>query len=179
MVRPLLSVVLLSFWLRIRMEGEHTRVANITSLSYLLWAQRDSGREGLRNRRPQRYACTGMQTIMFLESVLATARFIHSISNASSISDVRLIATVRGTTRRTSSCIDYVRLHRTYIRDVSCEWSHWYLEHRSLRRVLSVLHTYTCFTAYTSSDTHMHIHVITYITLFFWIKWKLIIPIFF
>jgi hypothetical protein len=29
------------------------------------------------------------------------------------------------------------------------------------------------FTTYVSSDTHMHIHVITYITVIFWIKLKL------
>jgi hypothetical protein len=32
------------------------------------------------------------------------------------------------------------------------------------------------FTAYASSYTHMHIHVITYIALFFWIKLKLKMP---
>jgi hypothetical protein len=31
---------------------------------------------------------------------------------------------VRGTALRTSAYIDCVRLHRTYIQDVSCEWSH-------------------------------------------------------
>jgi hypothetical protein len=34
------------------------------------------------------------------------------------------------------------------------------------------------FTAYVSSDTHMHIHAVTYITLIFWIKLKLKISIF-
>jgi hypothetical protein len=51
---------------------------------------------------------------------------------------------VRGTALRTSACIDCLWLHRTYIRDVSCEWSHWYLEHWSLHRVQSVL----CICAY-------------------------------
>jgi hypothetical protein len=46
---------------------------------------------------------------------------------------------VRGTALCTSACIDCVRLHWTYTRDVSCEWSHWCLEHRSLRRVHIVL----------------------------------------
>ena len=31
------------------------------------------------------------------------------------------------------------------------------------------VHVLLLFTAYVSSDTHMHIHVITYITLIFWI----------
>jgi hypothetical protein len=56
-------------------------------------------------------------------------------------------ATVRGTALRTSSCTDFVRLHRTNTRDVSCEWSHWCLEHRSLRWVHSVLRIYACFIA--------------------------------
>jgi hypothetical protein len=37
------------------------------------------------------------------------------------------------------------------------------------------VHILLLFTAYVS-DTHMHIHVITYITLVLWIKLKLIIP---
>jgi hypothetical protein len=35
------------------------------------------------------------------------------------------------------------------------------------------VHILLLFTAYVSSDTHMHIHVITYITMIFWIKLKL------
>jgi hypothetical protein len=33
-------------------------------------------------------------------------------------------ATIQGIVRCTSSCIEFVWLHRTYTRDVSCEWSH-------------------------------------------------------
>jgi hypothetical protein len=47
---------------------------------------RESGRAGLRNHRPQRYTCTGVQAIRFLGSVFATARviclsscFVHSL----------------------------------------------------------------------------------------------------
>jgi hypothetical protein len=35
------------------------------------------------------------------------------------------------------------------------------------------VHIFLLFTAYVSSDTHMHIHVVTYITVIFWIKLKL------
>jgi hypothetical protein len=35
------------------------------------------------------------------------------------------------------------------------------------------VHIFMLFTVYVSSDTHMHIHVVTYITLIFWIKLKL------
>jgi hypothetical protein len=38
------------------------------------------------------------------------------------------------------------------------------------------MHVLFLFTTYASSDTNMHIHVITYITLFFWINLKLIMP---
>jgi hypothetical protein len=38
------------------------------------------------------------------------------------------------------------------------------------------VHVLLLFTAYVSSDTHMHIHVVAYITLVFWIKLKLIMP---
>jgi hypothetical protein len=39
------------------------------------------------------------------------------------------------------------------------------------------VHILLLFTAYVSSDTHMHIHVVTYITMIFWIKLKLKMPI--
>jgi hypothetical protein len=39
------------------------------------------------------------------------------------------------------------------------------------------VHILLLFTAYGSSDTHMHIHVVTYITVIFWIKLKLKMPI--
>jgi hypothetical protein len=38
------------------------------------------------------------------------------------------------------------------------------------------VHVLLMFTTYASSITHMHIHVITYITMFLWIKLKLIMP---
>ena len=57
-----------------------------------------------------------------------------------------VVDAVRVTALRTSACVDCVRLHRAYTQDVSCEWSHWYLQHRSLRRVQSVLCSYTYFT---------------------------------
>jgi hypothetical protein len=41
---------------------------------------RECGRAGLRNCRPQSYTCTGVRTIRFLGSVLATARSVHSTS---------------------------------------------------------------------------------------------------
>jgi hypothetical protein len=43
---------------------------------------------------------------------------------------------------------------------------------------LVIVHVLLLFTAYVSSDTHMHIHVVTYITMIFWIKLKLKMPIF-
>jgi hypothetical protein len=39
------------------------------------------------------------------------------------------------------------------------------------------VHILLLFTGYVSSDTHMHIHVVTYITVIFWIKLKLKMPI--
>jgi hypothetical protein len=40
------------------------------------------------------------------------------------------------------------------------------------------VHILLLFTAYVSSDTYMHIHFVTYITVVFWIKLKLKMPIF-
>jgi hypothetical protein len=42
---------------------------------------------------------------------------------------------------------------------------------------LIFVHILLLFTAYVTSDTYMHIPVITYITLIFWIKLKLKMPI--
>jgi hypothetical protein len=123
---------------------------------------RECGKVGLRNHRPQRYTCTGVRAIRFLGSVLATARFIRSTST----DQAPHRRAVRGTALCTSVCVDCVRLHRTYTRDVSCEWSHRCLKHRSLRRYTQSLvsvHILLLFTGYMSSDTHMHIHVVTYI----------------
>jgi hypothetical protein len=39
------------------------------------------------------------------------------------------------------------------------------------------VHIFLLFTTYVSSDTHMHIHVVTYIAVIFWIKLKLKMPI--
>jgi hypothetical protein len=39
------------------------------------------------------------------------------------------------------------------------------------------VHILLLITAYVNSDTHMHIHAVTYITVIFWIKLKLKIPI--
>jgi hypothetical protein len=39
-----------------------------------------------------------------------------------------------------------------------------------------LVHVSFLFTTYATSGTHMHIHVVTYITLVFWIKLKLIMP---
>jgi hypothetical protein len=118
---------------------------------------RESGWEGLQNRCLQSYTCTGMRAIRFLGSVLATARSV-CLTNADQVPHHRHCSR---TALRTSAFIDCVRLHRTYTRDVSCEWSHWCLEYRSLHRVHSDLRICVCFnivTSYVSSDTHMHIH---------------------
>jgi hypothetical protein len=115
----------------------------------------ESGRAGLRNRRPQRYTCTGVRAIMFLGSVLATARFIRSGSSSSApfegLHYVHLPA---------SSAYDYIE--HTY-ETFSCGWSHWYLEHRSLHRVHYVLricaYVYCCLLL-----IRIVIHTCTYIS---------------
>jgi hypothetical protein len=38
---------------------------------------------------------------------------------------------------------------------------------------LVIVHVLLLFTDYVSSDEHMHMHVVTYITMIFWIKLKL------
>jgi hypothetical protein len=89
---------------------------------------------------PQRDTCTGVRAIRFLG---AYSRLLALSARPAQIKFLVADA-VRGTALRTSACIDCVRLHRTYTWDISCEWSHWCLEHRFLRRVQSVL----CICAY-------------------------------
>jgi hypothetical protein len=73
-----------------------------------------------------------------------------------------VVGAVRGTALHTSAYIDCIWLYQKYTRDVSCEWIHWFLEHRSLRRVLFlvIMHVLLLFTAYVSSDTYMLSHTL-------------------
>jgi hypothetical protein len=141
---------------------------------------RESGREGLRNHRPQRYTCTGVRAIRFLGSVFATARVICS-------SPSRVDACCCSSSRR-----PFEGLHSVHL---PAPTSYGYIEQtHEMSRVngatdaLSIgpsagytlffvfVHVSLLFTAYASSYTHMHIHVITYIVLFFWIKLKQKMP---
>jgi hypothetical protein len=66
---------------------------------------------------------------------------------------------IRGTAPHTSACIDCIRLYQTYTRDVSCEWSHWWLKHRSLYRVHSILSNCAYFIVlYTHAHTRRYLH---------------------
>jgi hypothetical protein len=84
------------------------------------FASTESVGAGLRNRRPQRDTRPSVRVIKFLGSVLATTHFVRSTTVIKFI----VVGAVRGTALHTSACVDCVRLHRTYTRDVSCEWSH-------------------------------------------------------
>jgi hypothetical protein len=118
---------------------------------------KESGRAGLQNHRPQRYTCTGVRAIRFLGIVLTTARFVRSTR-------ADPVLWRRSTTAlRTPVCINFVRLHQTYTRDVSCEWSHRCLKHRSLRRVHSVLRICACFTVFLLF-MRVVIHTCTYMS---------------
>jgi hypothetical protein len=118
-------------------------------------------------RRPQRDTCTGVRAIRFLESVLATARFVRSSSTDQ----------VSRRQRCSRDCTAYICLRRlrTTISNI----------HMTMSRVngatdtLSIgpsagynlffvfVHILLLFTVYVSSDTHMHIYVVTYITVIF------------
>jgi hypothetical protein len=81
---------------------------------------RKSVRADLRNRHPQNYTYTSVRAINFLG---AYSRLLAS-STRPTLVQFFVVGAVRGTALRISVCIDCVRLHRTYTRDVSCEWSH-------------------------------------------------------
>jgi hypothetical protein len=132
---------------------------------------KESGRAGLRNRRPQRYTCTGVWAIRFLGSVLATARFIRSGSSSlvpfEDLHCVHLPA---------SSLYDYIE-HTHEMSRVNGATDALSIGPSALYFLFSILvHVLFLFTAYANSGTHRHIYVVTYITLIFWIKLKPIMP---
>jgi hypothetical protein len=86
------------FWLR-----EHLSDALLSAHPRPTFCEhRESGRAGLRNRRPQSYICTGVRAIRFLGSVLATTRSVRS-TNADPVPHRR---------RRSRGCTAYICLHR-------------------------------------------------------------------
>jgi hypothetical protein len=133
---------------------------------------RESGRASLRNRRPQRFTCTGVRAIMFLGSILKTACFTRSGSSLSASFEglhcVYLLA---------SSAYDYIK-HTHEMSRVNGVTNALSISPSIGYFLFSILvHVSFLFTAYVTSGKHMHIHVITYITLVFWIKLKLIMHI--
>jgi hypothetical protein len=112
-----------------------TQIANNTSLSHLLLTLRERERWPPKSSSAEihLHGCVGDQ--IFGERIrdcsldpfdLALLRLhpvLRRLPRATCVV-VLLLATVRGTAWRTSSCIDLVRLHRTYTQDISCEWSH-------------------------------------------------------
>jgi hypothetical protein len=148
----------------------------------------ESGRAGLRNHRPQRYTCMGVRAIRFLGSVFATARVIC----LSSCFVRRLPELTRPAALLPGDRRPFEGLHSVHL---PAPTSYGYIEQtHEMSRVngatgaLSIgpsagytlffvfVHVSLLFTAYASSYTHMHIHVITYIALIFWIKLKLKMP---
>jgi hypothetical protein len=95
---------------------------------------RENGRVDLRNPCPQSYTCMGVRVIRFFG-----AAYSRLLAPSVRPTLIRFFVggAVRETALRTPACIDCIKLHRTYTRDVSCEWSHWCLEHRSFRMIHS------------------------------------------
>jgi hypothetical protein len=85
--------------------------------------------------------------------------------------------------RRSRDCTTYICLHRLCI-----EHTHEMSLVNGATDALNIgppvgytlffvfVHFLLLFTAYVSSNTNMHIHVVTYVTMVFWIKLKLIMP---
>jgi hypothetical protein len=134
---------------------------------------RECGRAGLQNRRSQSDTCTGVRAIRVLGSVLATACFVRP-TNANQVLHRR--ASFEGlhcVHLSASTLYDYIEHTHDLSRvngatdALSIGSSAWY------NPFFVFVHILLLFTAYESSDTHMHIHVVTCITVIFWIKLKL------
>jgi hypothetical protein len=112
-----------------------------------------------------------VQTIRFLGSVLATARFIHNGSSSSAPFEVLHCVHLP-----TSSSYNYIG-HTHEMSRANGATNALSIGPSARYFMFSILvHVSFMFTAYATSGTHMHIHVVTYITLVFWIKLKLIMP---
>jgi hypothetical protein len=85
-----------------------------------------------------------------------------------------VVGTVRGTALRTSTYIEHTH-EMSRVNGATDALSIGSSMGYTLFFVF--MHVLLFFTAYVGSYTHMHIHIITYITLVFWIKLKLIMPI--
>jgi hypothetical protein len=117
-----------------------------------------------------------VRAIRFLGSVLATVRFVRP-TNADLVLRRR---------RRLWDCTTYLPASTTYD---YIKHTHEMSRVNGATNAFSIgpsmgytlffvfVHILLLFTTYMSSDTHMHIHVVTYITLVFWIKLKLKMPI--
>jgi hypothetical protein len=129
---------------------------------------RESGRASLRNRRSQSYTCMGVRAIRFSGSILATLASSARPSSSSSAPFKGLYCLHLSA----STVYDYIE--HTYemsrvngaTNALSISPSVGYIT------FLVIVHVLLLFTAYVSIHTHMHMHVVTYITLIFWIKLK-------
>jgi hypothetical protein len=137
--------------------------------------------ESLRNRRLQIYTCMGVQVIRFLESIFATARVIRSTHRF--FFYILFFVVFPG--RRVLLFLFRRPFKGLYGVHLPASNLYGYIEHTpEMSRVngaidaLSIgpstgyimffvfVHVLLLFTTYASSYTHMHIHVITYRTLF-------------
>jgi hypothetical protein len=147
---------------------EHSQMRCVQPIPVTPSASTESGRAGVRNHRPQRDTCTGVWAIKFLGSVLATARFVRSTS----------IDQVPRRRRHSRDCTAYICLRRLRT-TTSNTHTHEMSRVNGATDALSIgpsagytpflvfVHILLLCTTYVSSDTHMHIHVVTYITVTF------------
>ena len=124
----------------------------------VLCEHRVSERADLRNHRPQSYTCMGVWAIRFLGSVLATARFVRS-TNVDQVP--------RRRRRSASTAYDYVERIHEMSRVNRATGALNIGSSAGYTLFFIFMHILLLFTTYVSSDTHIHIHVITYITLVF------------
>jgi hypothetical protein len=139
---------------------------------------RECGRAGLQNRRPQRDTSTDVRAMRFLGSVLATARFVRSTS-ADQVPRRR---------HHSWDCTVYICLRRlctttSNIHTRCLVWMEPLMPWASVSPKSTICFLYLCIfyccLLFMWVVIHMCIlHVVTYVTVIFWIKWKLKMPIY-
>jgi hypothetical protein len=155
------------FWLH---ENRFSDELHTTHSRPTFCEHRVSGRAGLRNRRQQSYTCTGVWAIMFWGE--------YSRLLALSVRPTLIQFFVVGAIHETALCLHRPCTTTSNIHMRCLVWMEPLMPWASVLPWGTLCSSYLwifycCSLLYVSSDTHMHIHVVTYITLIFWIKLKL------
>jgi hypothetical protein len=155
------------FWLRqhnLNTEQSQT-LCTQPFLSHLLRAQ--SGRAGLQNHRPQSDTCTGVRAIKFLGERTRDCSLHPLDQRWSSSSSSAPFEGLHCVHLPASTVYDYIKHTHEMPRVNGATYALSISPSIGYSLFFVFVHILLLFTAYVSSDIHMHIHIVTYITVIF------------